>query len=186
MTLYAMNEARKPHHWHWLFADTNNPLDKTESASQNIKQTPVDTRLQPTEESRSAPLDVIRALPNTETLKKSTEGSSEHLLGVNVAALQTVEDDSPLRSAEKQAWFNLWQVLQANEDQFIDPESTGPVTFGELFEQPEIFRGKLVTIEGTVQRAEYVTAAKKNRAKLVLACNGFGHGESKGEKCGAF
>ena len=166
VTLYAMNEARKPHHWHWLFADTNNPLDKTEPASQNIKQTPVDTRLQPTEESRSAPLDVIRALPNTENLKKSTEGSSEHLLGVNVAALQTVEDDSPLRSAEKQAWFNLWQVLHETPPSTLQQHSLGPVGFVPLFRQSQVYRGKVIEVQGTVH-AVYRSTAPSNEMGIV-------------------
>ena len=105
--------------------------------------------------------DAVRIAPNTPPPPAET---NDYFPGVLTSQLSKVEDNRTHKHPEEAAaWFNLWQVLHQNEDRFIDPASSGSVTFGELFEQPDIFRGKLVTVKGTARRAEYVTAAKNNR-----------------------
>ncbi|NIP86075.1 MAG: hypothetical protein GTO03_11110, partial [Planctomycetales bacterium] len=75
--------------------------------------------------------------------------------GVDAGALADVKDHSPFIEGPR-AWFNLLEVLQNNSSQLIHQSSTGDVTFVQLFEQPEVYRGQLVTIRGTVKRAEWI------------------------------
>ncbi|MEE2780936.1 MAG: hypothetical protein VX431_01935 [Planctomycetota bacterium] len=157
LVVVMMREAAREETWYWL-TGRQPSLDAPDSKP----QPDYDTSYQPTPPPERS--DAVRIINDEFPAAGPEDG---YFPGVVPGYLARVEDNRTHQHPEEAAaWFNLWQVLQANEDQFIDPESTGPVTFGELFEQPEIFRGKLVTIEGTVQRAEYVTAAKKNRAKI--------------------
>jgi hypothetical protein len=59
----------------------------------------------------------------------------------------------------------LWQVLSITDSKLIDGASTGPVSFVQLFEQPEAYRGELVGLDGVVHRSEWFEAPE-NTAKV--------------------
>jgi hypothetical protein len=154
LVIVLMREAIQVENWHWLTdAQTNTgPREKRD----------YDTIYQPTLPATKP--DAVRITSNDPPQFDTTD---EYFPGVNPTFLAQVEDNRTHKHpGEAAAWFNLWQVLHENEDRFIDPASAGKVTFGELFEQPDIFRGKLVSVGGTARRAEYVAAAKNNRAQI--------------------
>ncbi len=154
LIVVVMREAAKEENWYWL---TDGPMNIDQATSLEY-----DTAYQPT-----LPTKRAEAIRITSDAPAQTDEASRYFPGVIPGMLSQVEDNRTHKHPEEAAaWFNLWQVLHQTEDRFIDSSSTGQVTFGELFEQPEIFRGKLVTVEGTARRAEYVTAAKNNRAKV--------------------
>lgn len=69
-------------------------------------------------------------------------------------AWETVEDDTVWRPSEQDAWFRSWEKLL-----FPSPgETPENVGFLALFRQPDVYRGKLVHVAGSVRRAYYVTA----------------------------
>ena len=157
LVIVMMREAAREENWVWLTGQAN-----TQSSGTKDPNTDYDTAYQPTLPPRKR--DGVRITSGNLPPPEVTEG---YFPGVVSGYLDRVEDNRTHQHPEEAAaWFNLWQVLRVNDDEFIDPESTGPVTFGELFEQPDVFRGKLVTVEGTVRRAEYVAAAKNNRVQL--------------------
>ena len=154
LVVVVMREAAKEENWYWL-------TDDQRSAGPE-KRREYDTAYQPTLPAQKP--DAVRIAPNTPPPPAET---NDYFPGVLASQLAKVEDNRTHKHPEEAAaWFNLWQVLHQNEDRFIDPASSGSVTFGELFEQPDIFRGKLVTVEGTARRAEHVTAAKNNSAEV--------------------
>ena len=154
LVVVVMREAAKEENWYWLTGDGQ------QTAS--VSQREYDTAYQPTLPTKRA--DAVTIKPNTPPRDDLTQ---RYFPGVIGEHLQRVEDNRTHQHPEEAAaWFNLWQVLNQSEDRFIEPASRGSVTFGELFEQPDIFRGQLVTIEGIARRAEYVKAAHNNRAQI--------------------
>lgn len=73
-------------------------------------------------------------------------------------AWAAVEDNTYFRPAEGEAWFGLWQRLHATNAAQREQQTLGKLTYAQLLKQPDFYRGKVVTIRGTVRREELVTA----------------------------
>jgi hypothetical protein len=75
-------------------------------------------------------------------------------------ALSQVQDDTVIfRPAEREIWFHeLARVRDENKDQ-LHQASLGRVSYLQLNQQPADYRGKLVTVLGTVRLAYRVPAA---------------------------
>tara|TARA_Y100001978_G_scaffold201487_1_gene219942 strand:+ start:973 stop:1965 length:993 start_codon:yes stop_codon:yes gene_type:complete len=154
LVVVVMREASKEENWYWITGES--------AQMRGVSRRDYDTAYQPTlPTKRSDALTIKPISPPTEDI------DGGYFPGVVAKHLEKVEDNRTHQHPEEAAaWFNLWQVLKESESRFIDPASIGPITFGELFEQPDIFRGKLVSITGIARRAEYVSAAKSNPASI--------------------
>jgi hypothetical protein len=86
------------------------------------------------------------------------EQSERDFPRVDPSLLEQIRDDSPFRSTEKEAWFQMLRVLEGTEEEVLQTASIGRVTFVQLFQQPDQYRGELVTVVGTLRRAERVSA----------------------------
>lgn len=73
-------------------------------------------------------------------------------------ALSRVKDNTYFRSEEHAAWFALFARLQKMDDQQLQNQSPAELTYAQLLAQPAWYRGRLVTIRGTVLREEVVPA----------------------------
>jgi hypothetical protein len=125
------------------------------------RSSPVDTRFQPGPRESGEP-DAVSILPAEQPLEQSD--ADELLPGVSTELLARVRDDTPwIRSAEIDAWLNVWNALSQSQDDEIASRSTSPVGFLELFQQPRAFRGQLVTIRGSARQALYVDAAENEQ-----------------------
>ena len=55
-----------------------------------------------------------------------------------------------LRSAEHEAWFRSWELIEFQSAHGATNADAGvPVTFVQLFSQPDAYRGRLVQVSGT-------------------------------------
>jgi hypothetical protein len=68
--------------------------------------------------------------------------------------LSIVRDNTYLRPQERDAWFGLFSRLQAIDSSQAVEASLGEVTYAQLLQQPDVYRGQFVTIRGTVIREE--------------------------------
>ena len=75
-------------------------------------------------------------------------------------ALAMILDGTIDRPQEKEAWFRLWEQLQTATEPELRKRSLGPIGFLQLYEQPKDYRGKLVTVRGTVQQGYHITESK--------------------------
>lgn len=75
-------------------------------------------------------------------------------------ALATLRDNSVFRSVERHAWFRLLEKLDRTSLEQLQTDSTGRVGFVQLFDQPDEYRGKLITVRGTAHLAYRVRAPK--------------------------
>jgi hypothetical protein len=148
LVVFLMFQAAKPSTWAWLWAGARGGA--TQNATQR-EETPAyyDTRVRPTSPQR-LPLDTFLS-PAEKTAKGDAEG--EFFPGVEPSLLAEVRDHTVFRAAESEAWFHLLGVLQEADEAALEKESLGPVGFIQLYEQPDTYRGKLITLHGAARRA---------------------------------
>lgn len=68
--------------------------------------------------------------------------------------IATIEDNTYFRNSEQAAWFHLLNLLQTNDPNFEpNGETTSPipVVYLQLVEQPQVYRGRIVQVSGTVR-----------------------------------
>jgi len=87
---------------------------------------------------------------------------SRYFPGVMPSYLASVRDDTVFLHSEKDAWFNLLNILDKTELKKLKEASTGRVTFVQLYRQSADYRGELVTLRGVMRWAHRVTAPKND------------------------
>ena len=65
-----------------------------------------------------------------------------------------IEDNTYFRPEERAAWFAAFAELAESSSAELKARSLGEVTYAQLLQQPEVYRGKVVTLRGTVLREE--------------------------------
>ncbi len=95
-------------------------------------------------------------------------------------ALQRVQDNTYFRPAEREAWFGLFERLLQQDAQQLRKQSQGELTYAQLLKQPEVYRGQVVTVRGTLKREEVETAPENSLGiasyhRLVMQPRGGGH-----------
>lgn len=129
-----------------------------------------------TDEEKRSWLDVIEALkrqwqdglqPALQTLGQGNKLNAEQLAAVSdlqetldAVFLDSVRDNTVFRLAEKDAWFRLFEQLERRDLADLQRASPGYVGFLQLYKQPTAYRGKLVTVSGTVRMGYYREAPK--------------------------
>ena len=91
--------------------------------------------------------------------------------GVNRAYLDTIRDDTVFRAAEGNAWFHLLALLAKTDGSALKTASLGQVGYLQLDEQPDSYRGRLVTVEGVIRAAKQVAAPEN---EYDVTCVAFG------------
>ena len=146
LVLVAMDEARKPATWDWLWAGE----DAIET-----EEEPIDTRVDlPT---RDLPPGVFQAsaIGAGDVGQPSVSAfEGEFYLGITRELLMPIRDSTVFRAAENEAWSHILQQLQQVDQGELVSSSQAQVGFSQLFRQSQIYRGKIVTVQGTVRRLE--------------------------------
>jgi len=68
------------------------------------------------------------------------------------AQLSQIRDNTYFRPDERGAWFALFGRLQKMGHDELTDASLGERSYAQLLQQPDVYRGRLVTIRGTVVR----------------------------------
>ena len=69
--------------------------------------------------------------------------------------LSVIKDNTYFRAEENPVWFSLLDRLQKTA---LSGDSVGEVTYAQLLEQPDVYRGEVVTVRGTAMREELLDA----------------------------
>ncbi len=98
--------------------------------------------------------------------EKKLESDSLQVLGgltamLDQIMLNLVRDNSVWRAVERDALFRMFERLQVSTNEQLKAESLGVRGFLQLYEQPKVYRGKLITVRG-VARMAYHERARKN------------------------
>lgn len=95
-------------------------------------------------------------------LLENTRAALDELQDIlDTIALRQVKDNTVASVySEKEAWFRLFDRLSRTDERVLREMSVGRVGYLQLYRQPKEYRGKLVTIRGTVIRAYHVRAPR--------------------------
>lgn len=148
LVFILMNEARKPKNWHWLTSAGDGP---EESRAGSAEEGPIDTRLQRTRAQDEIPGTFVS--PAADPPQAPEDSGDRYFPGVKPKNLASICDDEPFRHHERYEWFNLLDILNRTREPALRSKSLGRITFAQLFKQSKDYRGQLVTIRGTVRRA---------------------------------
>lgn len=74
-------------------------------------------------------------------------------LPVDFQKLEVVEDNTQSRSQESEAWFHIFDVLRTTPAETLQKASLGGVSWIQLFNQPDVYRGEPLTFAGRVRGA---------------------------------
>lgn len=150
LVLIMMNEARKPKTWAWMW-----DAEKNDRAAMVSDDAPIDTRIS-SDSTRPLPVDGFVALAPK---KDNTPPEFGDLLpGLTPELLAELKDDTVMRASETKTWLAVFAALRAISQEELEDRSIGNVGFLQLFRQTDLYRGKLVTISGIVQRLERIVA----------------------------
>ncbi|QDU55287.1 hypothetical protein Pan181_14760 [Aeoliella mucimassa] len=81
------------------------------------------------------------------------------LPGVDAELLESVEDNTPFRDSETEAWFHLIEVARDTPADELAAASRGAIVYSQLLSQPSVYRGQVISITGRVHRIEQLTPA---------------------------
>jgi len=157
LVVVLMGEARDPSNWQWLSA-LDSPTNGRPAASDPGWRPEIDNRLKPSDPDEQIPGTIVSPAPP----QAEADTSGNYFPGVKPQYLKSVRDDTTFRYDERQAWFNLLDVLQKTDQATLRKASTGRVTFSQFYNQSAEYRGELVTVEGTVRRAHLLKAPKND------------------------
>jgi hypothetical protein len=74
-------------------------------------------------------------------------------------SLESIKDNAYFRNAENDAWFRFLALLQETPQDRIDTARSTRVEYVQLADQPDVYRGKLVTVSGWVRQVTNQTPA---------------------------
>jgi hypothetical protein len=158
LAVWMTFQAAKPSTWAWLWMGQQNTEGAKSSPGAGDSDTgDYDTRLRPASDDELA-LDTFISPPDKEAV---VDTSGKFYPGVIPDYLKSIRDHTIFRTAESDAWFNLLTVLRDASEEEIEAGSTGDAGFVQLFEQPNQYRGKLVSAQGIV-KASFDLKAPKN------------------------
>ncbi len=161
LVLVLMMRAADPETWRWIAPDE---IPDAQPAAGNQDEAPI-----PDEEIR-VPRKAVAGDNGTDgefrlvadrrpatpyTLGEKGNGNDEKKtseLWASPQALADVEDSSPFRASDFDAWSQIYDRLGDANAQQLSSENAPLVQFSQLFQQSKLYRGKLVTIEGTIRR----------------------------------
>ena len=156
---FLMQEARRPENWRWMWGSASTtPGDGFD----NREDPDVDTRLV---DKRSSALPagtvvIERDVASPDTLTLDVQSLLNGQANVD---LSSVRDNTVFRNSESAAWYTLLATLRDAPREALFQAPADTVGFTQLFQQPDVYRGKLVRVTGEVRRAHYVQAHKNDR-----------------------
>lgn len=81
-----------------------------------------------------------------------TAASRRLFAGIQPAKLETIADNTYFRNAERPAWFEFLDALRQTSLEQLKAQSTVDVDYVQLIDQPDSYRGRLVTVHGWVRQ----------------------------------
>ncbi len=141
---------------------------------QQARQSLDDDEITLTQDERRQWLDILKqmqqqwqtqSLPALKQLAESPPSTTAHQTEIeriqtelDTVFLAEIRDNTIFRAAETDAWFRLLERLAVNDVSRSSQTAAPVVSFGQLFKQPDVYRGRLVTVQGTARRAEFMAA----------------------------
>jgi hypothetical protein len=145
ITVILIGQVRDPTFWRRLDRMFTPPQERADGNS-------IDNRLETAAADSSFP-DRFVIARDREPVAAAADGD-QFFPGVESADLSAVRDDAPSTRNEQACLLRLLDILQQTDSKSLGKASLGPVSYAQLFRQPDQYRGRLVSISGIVRRVE--------------------------------
>jgi hypothetical protein len=156
LVMLFMSEAAKPKNWQWMW-QLGGPSIAHDAS---LEEADIDTRLAP-RTNETLPADVFVSKPNSEPPASNAAVPLEHRLpALSNLDFACLKDDTVFRGVESATWYGILGALAETSASELQRRSLGNVGFTQLFRQTAAYRGRTVTIRGTVHRAFPLEAGK--------------------------
>lgn len=159
--------AANPETWQWLTNLDQQSEEVAQDAPQPAPEAPIDNRL-PRRVAPGPPVvegefrmaaDPKPARPSPFTMNRDAlEGQPrpESQIWGDPAAIANIQDNTPFRSREHEAWKSVIERLEQASPADVAESRSQRVQYAQLHQQADSYRGKLVTVRGIVRRANHV------------------------------
>jgi hypothetical protein len=127
-------------------------LDRLASSTPEVPTTAIDNRLDAAPRRTSLPDSFVMAAEGPEEPAEDRGGG--YFPGVEPSELRVIRDDRPSLLDEEPCSLRLLDILNRTAAAELREASIGPITYAQLFRQPDDYRGRFVTVSGVVRRAE--------------------------------
>ncbi|MBI1247346.1 hypothetical protein GC197_05805 [bacterium] len=157
LVIVLMIRASDPETWRWIAPEK----DDAQANLDNVPVPPIDARVpRKAVTSDNGVEGAFRVAEDRKpatpyTMGQKTPSGKERAkleLWADKASLADVEDNSPFRAADFKAWSEVFDHLREATPQELSAARAPAVQFGQLFQQSDVYRGKLVTVSGTIRR----------------------------------
>ncbi len=162
--------AARPESWYWLVPPDN----------ETVRNAPVQNRTDSSSSKKGQPVDVgaIDASdntqgtaskgPETETVGKrepeaenATEPLSPATADLPSKWLEVIDDQAMgLRVSEADTYYRVLAHVSRLDDRFLEKHSRTDVLYVNLLRNPDLYRGKLITIRGSARRITKMQVGK--------------------------
>ena len=156
LVIVLIARAADPDTWSWIAPEQASPQANLDNAPVPL----IDARV-PRKAVKSdngvegaflAVTDRKPATPYTMGRKADEKEEARPDLWADKTSLAAVEDNSPFRAGDFKAWAEIFDHLREVSPRELTASNAPRVQFGQLFQQSSLYRGKLVTVSGTIRR----------------------------------
>lgn len=152
LVVVLMSEAGKPKNWAWMWG--NEGPQNAEVAQDNLAVDEIDTRLLPENDPIENDPHLIPLQVDLPPWEEGVGEGDDYFPGVRPSLLRAVEDDRLFKKEDVEPWYNLLGVLKETDQAVLDEASIGNVSYLQLYEQSEEYRGRLVSLKGAIRRVQ--------------------------------
>jgi hypothetical protein len=139
--------ARQPAIWNWLDRLAN-PHAGGDSVSS------IDNRLDAAPQTSDVLEKAFQIPSGHRTAAADAPGAL--FPGLSPQEFENVRDNQPSKHDEQAVSLHLLDILRRTDPETLQQWSLGPISYAQLFQQPNQYRGRLVDIAGTVRRANWL------------------------------
>ena len=161
LVVLLMIGAGNPRNWRWLTPEPANTarLHTVHNDPQVVTLARADRTVDDDENGPPGDQgdDAVLAAPGAATDQDPAENLSL-FPGVRADYLSAVRDDTVFPAIESDGWFHLFALLERTPNEELLKATEGPVTYLQLDQQPNEYRGHLVTVQGIARAAKLVVA----------------------------
>ncbi|MCO6045556.1 hypothetical protein NG895_16715 [Aeoliella sp. ICT_H6.2] len=85
-----------------------------------------------------------------------------YLAAIDREKLESIVDNAPFADEEQDAWFHVIEVARNATADELSAASVGEAVFVQLVNQPQVYRGRVVSLRGNVRRIESIQPAEND------------------------
>lgn len=150
IVVILFDRGRRPDTWKWI--------DRFAAPSHEAPAGAIDNRLD--SPPRSDLADDAFVVSKEEQPAEKPASDSGYFPGVSAGMFKSIRDDSLSSEKEQAVTLPLLNILRQTDLERLRQASVGQISYAQLFRQPGQYRGRLVTVFGTVRRANPIELFK--------------------------